>query len=244
MDSFPIKAFFFDLDGTLRLPTPSPSEAFIQIARSLDIQINGQTAKRIKLWAYEFWGQDQIIKGEMERLGPDEFWVYYSGLLLQIVDPAEYDLERAKYISNWFQTSYQPEVHLAPFGYETLSALKQAGFYLGLISNRMAPLHDAVQELGLDEIFDLTLAAGEVGFWKPNPNIFRHALSFFPLLDPDMCVYIGDNYFADAVGASAAGITPILFDPESIYDSIDCHKIHSFQELEPIAQGHIPASWR
>lgn len=238
-----IKAFFFDLDGTLRLPNPSPTDAFIQIAQKLGISISPEVAHQVKLWAYQFWGQDKRVKDEMDRLGPKEFWVYYSGLLLDAVDPAENDLERAIYISTWFQTEYKPDVILEPHCLETLHYLKECGYILGLISNREAALDEVVVQLGLDNIFDMTLAAGEVGIWKPNPTIFWHALSYFPRLSPEMCVYIGDNYFADSVGAQAAGMIPVTFDPDQIYDSIDSFKIQTMAELIPLLEGNLPANW-
>ncbi len=235
-----IQAFFFDLDGTLRIPTPSPVDAFIQIAGSLGITISAEKARDVKLWAFQFWAQDKRIKEEMDRLGMNQFWVYYSGLLLDAVDPAENSLDRAKYISTWFQTKYEPHVQLEPTCLKTLHYLKNKGYFLALVSNRESPLHDAVQRLGLADIFDLTLAAGEIGIWKPNPTIFLHALSYFPQLSPHQCAYIGDNYYADSVGAEAAGFLPITFDPESIYDSIDSITIQQLEELIPLTMGSIP----
>ena len=51
-----IKAFFFDLDGTLRIPDPSPAEAFIQIARTLGVEISQSAAQRVKLWGVSILG--------------------------------------------------------------------------------------------------------------------------------------------------------------------------------------------
>ena len=76
------KAIFFDLDGTLRIPTPSPTEAFIQFARSQQIYIDEPSARRVKIWAHRYWGQDAFLVEEMKRLGEDGFWVNYSRQLL------------------------------------------------------------------------------------------------------------------------------------------------------------------
>ena len=232
-----IRAFFFDLDGTLRIPTPSPVDAFIEIANSLDISISPTAVQQVKIWAFQFWAQDKRIKEEMDRLGMTQFWIYYSGLLLDQVDPAENSLERAKYISSWFQTKYAPDVQLEPTCLKTLYYLKKQGYYLGLISNREAPLDKAVLQLGLNDLFDSTLAAGEIGIWKPNPTIFWHALSSTPDLSPHQCVYVGDNYFADAVGAQNAGFLPVTFDPELIYASIDTLTIQTIEEIIPLCEN-------
>jgi FMN phosphatase YigB (HAD superfamily) len=42
---------------------------------------------------------------------------------------------------------------------------------------------------------------------------------------------VGDNYFADVVGARRAGLTPVLFDPDEIFPEADCIVIKSFDEL-------------
>ena len=56
------KAVFFDLDGTIRIPTPSPTDAFVQFARSLNIKISSTAEKRVKLWAHHYWGQERTGK--------------------------------------------------------------------------------------------------------------------------------------------------------------------------------------
>ena len=55
-------------------------------------------------------------------------------------------------------------------------------------------------------------------------------------MHPSEAAYVGDNYFADVVGARAAGLTPVLLDPRGIFDDPECAVIHSFTEL-PRALG-------
>jgi FMN phosphatase YigB (HAD superfamily) len=47
-------------------------------------------------------------------------------------------------------------------------------------------------------------------------------------------MYVGDNYYADVVGARAAGLRPILYDPLGIFPEPDCESIRSFDELKSI----------
>lgn len=225
------KAVFFDLDGTIRIPTPSPTDAFVQFARSLDISITPLAEKRVKLWAHHYWGQDERVKQDMERLGLDGFWINYSRQLLEKVNATEEVACRAKLVREWFGNEYAPHVSLAETCYDTLLELKNRGYALGLISNRSDPLDDAVIELGLGGIFDMTLAAGEIGYWKPNPLIFSHALTHFQNLPPHQCLYIGDNYYADGDGAAAAGMIPIIFDPDNLYETYSYLRIARHDEL-------------
>lgn len=234
-----IKAFFFDLDGTLRLPDPSPIDAFFQLARTMGMEVSSEKVRQVKLWAFEFWGNDRKIKTDINQLGIQQFWINYSKLLLQQVTPTAYTPKRAQQVTEWFQTKYSPVDHLEPTAYQTLTSLREQGYIIGLISNRTEPLYEATTALGITDLFDFSLAAGEIGVWKPNPNIFWHALSFFPQLSAQDCVYVGDNYFADAVGAKAAGMLPVVFDPEQIYERHHCLQIQTLSELAHLAVDEI-----
>ena len=121
---------------------------------------------------------------------------------------------------------------MAPGSIELLTTLKQSGYILGLISNRIHPFGDDLQDLGLAGYFDIALAAGEVGHWKPNPRIFEYALAQFPDLAAEAALYVGDNYYADGRGAEAANMTPVLFDPEDLYAQSTYHRIQHMLELK------------
>ena len=111
--------------------------------------------------------------------------------------------------------------------------MKQQGYILGVISNRDKPFQDVLQEHGIGEFFDFSLAAGEVNIFKPEPGVFEHALQRLNL-SPREAIYVGDNYYADVVGARRAGLQPILYDPIGIFPDPDCVSIKSFDELNSI----------
>lgn len=230
-----VKAILFDLDGTLRIPTPDPTAAFVQYARSLDVEVVPTAERQVKIWAHEYWGDVARVKKDMNQFRGTEFWVNYSRLLLETVDATHNLPEHSRTISEWFGSKYKPDVQLSPGSLEVLRAYKQAGYHLGLVSNRQQPLHEDVATLGLGGMFDLVLAAGEIGHWKPDPPIFNHAVSYFPGLLAEECLYVGDNYFADAQGAEMAGMTPVLYDPEGLYVDATYRRIEHMSELFTIA---------
>ncbi len=236
------KAVFFDLDGTLRIPSPSPTEAFIQFARSQQIYIDEDAARQVKIWAHQYWGQDAFLIEEMNRLGEDQFWLSYSQLLLEKVNVKDSVQARAQLVRDWFRSDYLPEVQLAAGASELLAQLKDFGCILGVISNRTAPFHDVLTQLQIAEWFDITLAAGEVGYWKPNTAIFDHVLSQFPGLTAAECIYVGDNYFADGIGASNAGMTPIVFDPEGLYGNSSFCCVRELGQVTAVLQNGIRVS--
>ena len=92
---------------------------------------------------------------------------------------------------------------------ETLETLLKSGYRLGVLSNRDNPCHDYLRELNLDQYFEMALVSGEVGVWKPDPRIFEHALERMKTA-ANRTVYVGDNYYADVVGAQRAGVMPVL----------------------------------
>jgi FMN phosphatase YigB (HAD superfamily) len=49
-------------------------------------------------------------------------------------------------------------------------------------------------------------------------------------------IYVGDNYYADVVGARAAGLQPVLYDPLGIFPEADCATIRSFDQLNSIVK--------
>jgi FMN phosphatase YigB (HAD superfamily) len=53
-------------------------------------------------------------------------------------------------------------------------------------------------------------------------------------LSPKEAIYVGDNYYADVVGARRAGLQPVLYDPIGIFPDPDCATIKSFDELNSI----------
>ena len=232
------KAIFFDLDGTLRIPTPSPTEAFIQFARTQEIYIDDTSARRVKIWAHRYWGQDAFLMEEMTRLGEDIFWVNYSRQLLETVQATENLQARAQQVRDWFGSEYLPTVQLAAGSIELLTELKNAGYILGVISNRSHPFNEVLEKLEIAEWFDMTLAAGEIGCWKPNVAIFDHARSYFEDLAAAECVYVGDNYFADGIGASKAGMTPVIFDPESLYGEMAFPCIKDIRQVTAVLQSY------
>ncbi|GJM41020.1 MAG: hypothetical protein DHS20C20_13020 [Ardenticatenaceae bacterium] len=230
----PQKAIFFDLDGTLRIPTPSPTEAFIQFARSQQIEIDAVAERRVKIWAHRYWSQDKLLNEEMDRLGEDSFWINYSRQLLETVDAVKNLDVQARQVRAYFGSDYAPDVSLAEGAVALFATLKEAGYVMGVVSNRSHRFDDVLAYLEIADWFDMTLAAGEIGSWKPNTAVFHHARSFFPDLAAENCVYVGDNYFADGLGASRAGMLPIIYDPDGLYGESEMICVQTLSEVTAV----------
>jgi putative hydrolase of the HAD superfamily len=94
---------------------------------------------------------------------------------------------------------------------ETLAALRDAGYRVGLISNTIWPaeLHiEDLEEIGLLHYIEHLIFSGEIGMWKPNREIFQHSLEALGVA-PEQSVFVGDSPREDILGAQGAGMRAI-----------------------------------
>ena len=211
MLTHPITTILFDLDGTLRHNVPSADD--VQYGFALDLGVKDQPGRQRKgtYWQHYYWAQSPELHADIEAYGNGEspdFWVQYSFRYLRSLEvPERKASDLAFEMFRRMQSEFHPESRVFPEGLKTLGHLKEAGFILGLVSNRTKACHEELEELGILHFFELAYVAGEVGAWKPNPQIFDRALEITEV-SPGEIVYVGDNYFADIAGAQGAGLQP------------------------------------
>ena len=99
---------------------------------------------------------------------------------------------------------------------EALDALRAAGHRIGVVSNADGRMEDALVRAGVRDAFEFVIDSGTVGVEKPAPEIF-HAGCEALGLEPAECLYVGDFYPVDYVGARAAGLGAVLLDPLGIH---------------------------
>jgi len=115
----------------------------------------------------------------------------------------------------------------------TLQMLREAGYCLAVISNRSTPFAAELEQMGLARYFNFVISAGEVDAWKPEPEIFVHALEICGIR-AEQAVYVGDNYYADIIGAQNAGLLPVLVDPDRLFPEATCAVIRTIGELPAV----------
>lgn len=85
------------------------------------------------------------------------------------------------------------QIYLFPMVHETLDWIRQKGIGLLMITNGEAVLQRAkIERFGLERHFDCILIEGELGYGKPDPRIYRDALTCLGT-DTGNTWIIGDN---------------------------------------------------
>ncbi len=93
-----------------------------------------------------------------------------------------------------------------PAMYDTIRALRGAGFGTALLSNSWGC--DEYPRADFPELFDTVVISGEVGMRKPEEGIFLYAAQTLGLT-PQSCVFI-DDIEANVNAAEACGMTGVL----------------------------------
>ncbi|MDP1876282.1 MAG: HAD family hydrolase [Actinomycetota bacterium] len=94
----------------------------------------------------------------------------------------------------------------------TLSELRSMGMVLAVLTNgEQDQQEDKLRRMGVLDEFDAVLAASALPAFKPDKLAFESLCSTLHL-PASAVVYVGDDLAADAIGARAAGLTPVWID--------------------------------
>lgn len=87
---------------------------------------------------------------------------------------------------------------------ELVSALRDSGVRLGVLSNSEGRLAELLEELGWSRYFETIADSGRLGFEKPDPRIFEWTAERLGVA-PRELIHVGDAWAADVEGALAVG---------------------------------------
>ena len=170
---------------------------------------------------------------DVERAGPaprartgEGRYVRYLVEHLGITDDAE---RRA--IAEWRRGFNAPIGLCRQADAHAAGALQHArdqGLIVGVISNSNGSVRRALDEAGVAEHLAFVIDSSVVGIAKPDPRIFQLGLDAAGTT-PGETVYVGDSYFVDVVGARAAGLGAVLFDPGRVWGERDCAVVTTLQ---------------
>lgn len=225
------KAIFFDAGDTL-ITVPGDRNLFgAFLARYSLIREEEAVGQALKNAIHKHYvnkplAVDELCSPESDRL----YWMsIYHDVLLELGADREWnEAELEAVCSGLYEEFLKPSHYeLFPDVIRNLERLKQEGFRLGLVSNFSSGLRAILEDKGILPFFDPVVISVEAGMEKPNPNIFKLALSLAKL-EPSDVLYVGDHEVNDVWAPAQVGI-----DSRRIkrYDYHKGEGIHSLDEL-------------
>ncbi|HZU74557.1 MAG TPA: HAD family hydrolase [Acidimicrobiales bacterium] len=122
---------------------------------------------------------------------------------------------RAALVEAFGRVGEQAELHITEGIGECLRGLKESGVRIGIICDvgftGSVILRSHLERNGLLSFFDHWSFSDEVGVYKPDPAIFRHALEGLGGVAPDRAAHVGDLRRTDIAGALAMGMTAVRY---------------------------------
>jgi putative hydrolase of the HAD superfamily len=211
----------FDAGGTIVFPDVNLMHEVI-LRHGLDV-----SSERLKRIATEYIVHyDEVLRDHGDVSDFSDFFrrlVEGAGVAQASVDPLLEELRRIDAERSLWTFAF-------PWVRRALDRLRAAGYRMSVISNADGRVRQEFADLGLVRYFDEIFDSFVVGYSKPDARLFQHALTTLGLT-PAQCVYVGDVYYIDVLGANRSGIAAIHLDPYDLYAGWKgCH-IHNIGEL-------------
>ena len=116
---------------------------------------------------------------------------------------------------------------------QMLKELKNRSIGRGIISNWDHTARNILEGAGILEYFEPIVISAEVGHNKPDAEIFNLALQTAGITAKD-CIYVGDNYYDDALGSRKVGMEPYIinrFGTLGVEEINDCQIINHVADI-------------
>ena len=221
-----IKAILFDVDDTLYNREKAQYLVLDKIVEKLP-QVFGKLSKDRILEA--FLESDRISETDWEAgRHMDDIRDYRSKLFLNALNIST---DYAGQITDAYLREY-PYINAPVEGAEELVKTASRRFKTGVISNSMPDVqYQKIKTLGMQDYFSCIVLATEIGLKKPDPRIFLHTAKQLQL-PPGKCLYIGDNYENDIVGAKGAGMKTCWFHRKNMKTESSFQADYMIENLE------------
>ena len=227
-----VEAVFFDVGGTLVFSNLGHLDLLHQalvvigykVTRDEVVQANDLARRAVAR-------RRRRIAGRMDIGAASRMWIdnLAEALRLGLSGPdLEQELTQAiRQIETGSRETVDPDAPVL------LAALRRRGFRLGVISNWSADLPEYLAARDLARYFEVIIASESAGSAKPHREIFLKGLAAMGC-SPGEAVHVGDDYWADIVGARDLGMAAILLDRDNEDPHADCPTITRLKDLEQL----------
>ena len=234
-----LKAIFFDLYGTIAGFEPGRFEVQSMACAEFGITLTPEGVLRGYADADAYMGRENAVH-HIGRRTPAERNAFFAEYQRRIILGSGVDVSLETAGKIWVRIQQIP-YDLAPYpdSAPTLRILRNRGLLTGLISNMDIGGDQLVTKIGLAGLFHVAVTSGDVGAAKPDPAIFRAALSRAGVHAHE-AVHVGDQPSSDVQGALAVGIRPVLLDRDlNLPRYRECPRIESLAELPALLDREL-----
>jgi len=205
-----IKAVLFDIDDTLFDRNAAQSIVLELIIKRFPEIFSGLEMEDIEA---AFIESDNVTSRDFNAGAPSEgLRDIRSRLFLKLLGIKE---DYADAITEMYVRDY-PKVNTPVAGAVALVKELRNRFKAGVVSNGFPDVqYQKLETIGLLHEFSCIVLSEEIGIRKPAPGIFTHAAAVLNV-PPVECLYVGNSYDSDIVGAKNAGMLACWFNRESM----------------------------
>lgn len=228
-----IECIIYDVGHTLLLPAPSTDEIRAHAEAlggfSVDAEAFRAALPNAGLFLKQFDEPFASLWASPERL--EHAWQTYYATALRdagVTRPWGELLAVGGKIDDWYmhrdRWAIFPDVHPA------LDEGQRRGYRQGIISDWGPDLIALLHDLELAQHFDFIVASALTGYAKPSREIFASAVARAGA-PAERCLYVGDSYIQDMIGARANGLHPVLIDRAGAAPRVDVPVVRTLPEI-------------
>jgi len=219
----------FDADGVLFDFEKAERYALEKLMKHYKVEYNPEYhLKHYKIINSAVWDEFERELISAETLKTERFRRFFDRMGM-VLEPSEVSLTYLDYLSEGSFLLGKP--------IEVLDKLKDRVRMI-LITNGLSRVQNGrLKKSNLKVYFEEIIISEEVGYAKPNPEIFRIALEKINYLEKDKVLMVGDSIKSDIQGGINFGIDTCWFNPmnkENRSGIIPTYEIQELIELEKI----------
>ncbi len=164
--------------------------------------------------------------------------LYFQKMLeLMSVNPIMHGLN----LYNAYWDEFLAKMKLRPAAEDFIDKLRNSNIKICICTDLTVQIqYRKLMRLNLHEKINSIVTSEEVGAEKPDKRVFALCLKKLELCASD-CIFIGDDYKKDILGAKNMGIYPILINSND--PSLICEKVNTFYELINILDHYKGCSY-
>ena len=198
-----IQFISFDAAGTLIAPNPTVGEIYAETLRDRGMICE---AAPIEKKFRESFGQ-ALAESPQAMLQPRVFWKNIVQESISGYCPD--DQMEVVFEILWNRFGEGRAWRLMEGTKDTLTHLRSKGIRLGVLSNNDSRLHGVLEDLGILPFFEQVFVSAEIGYSKPDPQIFKEVETALKL-PASALLHVGDDPVLDEEAARKAGWRSIL----------------------------------